>query len=385
MRVELFLAWKYLFRGKARHISFISIVACIGVILGVSTLVVVISVMNGFDRDLTAKLLNFNYHLLIEGPDERELSMIGRKIKGIEDVESVSLFLHTQVFAKFDSHILPLVVKGLDFKDKKEHQLFYKFVKEEYTNSGFFVGQGLKKRYLLGEKIAFYPLQRKLKLKEAPVRGTFRIGLYDLDNSYLVCDLKEAKNLGPNYLLFLGVRIKSPFEADKVKEKIEERLGYPLHITTWMDANRALFSALRLEKITMFVILSLITVVATFSIFSTLMVKVVEKTKDIGILKAIGFTSKRILSVFTIQGLLLGGIGVLLGIGLGFILCFILKEYHFIKIPKEIYYIDYLPVYVESRDMILISLLGLILSFLASFFPARRASKLDVCQALRYE
>ena len=384
MKIELFLAWRYLFRGKARHISFISIIACLGVAVGVATLVVVISVMNGFDRDLAQKLLRFNYHLVIENFDSSALPELQKKIAEIDDVENVSVFLHTQVFANFDNYIVPLIVKGVDFNNLKEKEIFSRFIIEEYSKQGFFIGEGLKRRFFIQDQLEFYPLEKKLHLEKRPIRGVFKVGLYDIDNNYLICDIEEAKTLSDNYILFLGVRITHPFSVEDIKRKIES-LDNSLVVNTWIDMNRALFAALKLEKITMFVILSLIILVAAFTIFSILMVKVVEKTKDIGILKAIGFKSRQILSIFTLQGITLGVIGVVIGVGLGSALCFLLKEYHFINIPQEIYYIEYLPVYIDYRDLLIIAMVSVVLSFLGSFLPARRASKLSVCQALRYE
>ncbi|HDN86479.1 MAG: hypothetical protein DRP68_04075 [Candidatus Omnitrophota bacterium] len=385
MRVELFLAQRYLFRGKRRHFSLVSIMAVTGIALGVATLVIVTSVMNGFDHDLTSRLLSFNYHLVVESRSNFHLDVIREKIKKIPQVKNASLFLHTQIFAKFDDYFVPLLVKGIDFRDKEERATFYRFVEREVAKQGFFVGEGLTQKFFLREKIEFYPLERKLILKEKRIRGVFKVGLYDLDNNYLVCDLEEAKSLSKNYLLYVGVKIKNPWVVDEVKKEIEKRIDEPLIINTWIDANRVLFSALKLEKITMFVILSLIIVVAAFTILSILMVKVAEKVKDIGILKAIGFDSGKILGVFISQGVILGILGLLGGLSIGGGLCFLLKEYHIIKIPEEIYYINYLPVYIDYRDILAISFICVLLSFIASLIPAFKASKLSVSEALRYE
>jgi len=383
--VELFLAQRYLFRGKRRHLSLVSIMAVAGIALGVATLVIVTSVMNGFDYDLTSRLLSFNYHLVIESKDNSKLDIIREEIKKVSQVKSASLFLHTQIFAKFGDYIVPLLVRGIDFEDKEERTTFYKFVKREIAKQGFFVGEGLSQKIFPRERIEFYPLERKLILKEKEIRGIFKVGLYDLDNNYLVCDLGEAKSLSKNYLVYVGAKIKNPWVVDEVKKEIEKRVKTPLIINTWIGSNRALFSALKLEKITMFVILSLIIVVAAFTILSILMVKVAEKVKDIGILKAIGFDSNKILGAFISQGVILGILGLLGGLSVGGGICFLLKEYHLIKIPEEIYYINYLPVYIDYRDILAISFICVLLSFIASLLPAFKASKLSISEALRYE
>ncbi|MFA5272128.1 MAG: ABC transporter permease [Candidatus Omnitrophota bacterium] len=384
MKQELYLAKRYLFRGKAKHISFISVISCLGVALGVAALIIVMSVMNGFDNDLMDRLLKFNYHLMVESMDKDLLPRLKDRIDEMKGVKSSSIVLQTQVFAKVDRYIVPLMVKGVDLKDKNEIHSFSQYVKKDLENNGFFVGEGLYERLGLQDTIEYYPLDKAFKLKSEKIRGFFKFGIYDIDNNYLIMGLEQAKSLSPNYYMFLGVRIKNPFDANKIKNKLMEEFPHGLIVNTWTD-NQVLLSALQLEKLTMFVLLSLITLVASFNIFATLMVKVVEKTKDIGILKALGFTSKKILIIFTLQGLFLGLIGVLLGTAIGLGLCILMQEYHFIKIPVDIYTIEYLPVYINYRDILVVVSLGLLFAFISSLFPAIRASRMPPCEALRYE
>lgn len=381
---EFYLARRYFLRGAAKHISFISVISCLGVALGVFALIVVMSVMNGFDNDLMDRLLKFNYHLTIETPERELLPAIKERIDEINGVESSSIVLQTQVFAKIDRYIMPLMVKGFDFNDESEKKNFYQYVKKDLNNGGFFVGEGLYDKLGLQDALEYYPLDKNFKLKEEKLRGFFRMGIYDIDNNYLVTDLEKARSLSPNYYMFLGVRVKNPMEAKKIKSIIASEFPRGLSVGTWMD-NQVLLSALALEKLTMFVLLSLIALVASFNIFATLMVKVVEKTKDIGILKALGFTSGKILAIFSLQGLFLGLIGVSLGTASGLGLCFFMQKYHFVKIPVDIYSIEYLPVYINYRDVFFIAILGLLFSFVSSLFPAIRASRLSPCEALRYE
>jgi len=384
MFASFYLARRYFLRGAAKHISFISIISCLGVSLGVFALIVVMSVMNGFDNDLMDRLLKFNYHLTVESPEKELLPAIAARIDKINGVENSSIILQTQVFAKIDRYIVPLMVKGFDFNDEGEAKNFFQYVKKDLKNGGFFVGEGLYDRLGLQDTLEYYTLDKNFKLKEESLRGFFRMGIYDIDNNYLIADLEKAKSLSPNYYMFLGVRIKNPMEAKRIKNIIAQEFPRGLSISTWMD-NQVLLSALKLEKLTMFVLLSLIALVASFNIFATLMVKVVEKTKDIGILKALGFTSGKILAIFSLQGIFLGLIGVFLGTASGLGLCFLMQKYHFVRIPVDIYSIEYLPVYINYRDVFLIAVLGLLFSFISSLFPAIRASKLSPCEALRYE
>lgn len=384
MKITFFLAWRYLFRQNERHISLISVVSVLGVMLGVATLVVVISVMNGFDQDLAGKLLQFHHHLIVETMHPELLDEAKARIKALPQVTGASLFLQTQIFGEFDDYIVPLFVRGIDFSDKDERALLETFVQEETQSKGFFVGKELKDKFFIGDTLTFYPLRKKVENDTIPIRGTFAVGIYEIDHNYLIGDIADVKKLGPYYLQYLGVRLDNPWKAEEVKQKIEQ-LGLPLTVNSWMDTNRMLFSALKLEKITMFIILSLIILVATFSIFSLLMVKVVEKTKEIGILRALGFTTKTIRRIFALQGMFLGGIGMAGGLGLGILVCMLVKKYGIVTIPKEIYFIDYLPIHIVYTDIGLIGGICMILSFLASTIPARRAGILSICRALRYE
>ena len=176
-----------------------------------------------------------------------------------------------------------------------------------------------------------------------------------------------------------------PFGAPELKKKIRDTFSEGVFAVTWMESNKVLFSALQLEKLTMFIILSLIIVVACFNIFATLTVRVVEKTKDIGVLKALGFTRRNILGIFSFQGLLLGVIGTSFGTGLGLGVCYLLDKYHFIQLPQEIYYIEYLPIAINYPDIALIVSIGFLLSYLFSLLPAMRAAKFLPSEALRYE
>jgi len=382
---EVFLARRYIFRAKARHISFAGIVSCIGIALGVATLIIVISVMNGFDHDLTEKLLKFNYHLTVEVNQNQDLYKIKEVVEDWEEVNSASIFLQTQVFAKFDELILPLMVRGIDFSNQAEKNNFYQYVTKDTKKAGFFISENLKRRFFIQDKLEVYPLDKNLNLETKNIRGLFEIGVYDIDNNYIITDLENAKSLSKNYLLFLGVKTTDPFGASQLEAKILDQFGEDVFTSTWMESNQALFSALKLEKVTMFIILSLIVLVAAFNIFVTLTSAVVDKTKDIGILKSLGFSSKKILTIFSLQGLILGVIGTFSGVFMGLGVCLALKKYNFIKLPQEIYFVDNLPVAINYLDIALIAFMGVFLSYLFSLFPAAKAAKLQPAEALRYE
>ncbi|MCF7874753.1 MAG: ABC transporter permease [Candidatus Omnitrophica bacterium] len=384
MLTEIFLAFRYLFRGQARHLSFIGIMSVTGIILGVATVIVAVSIVNGIDGSLIQRIMKFRYHITLDSADENILSDLKGKMEKNKEVEDASLSVRTQIFAKFDDTITPLVVRGFELGQNKGENFFSKYIEEELTNSGFFIGKGLRRRFYLDDSIEFYPLKKRLSLEKGRIRGYFETGLYDVDNYYAVTDLEEAKNLSPNYHLFLGLRIKEPFKADQLAKRISKN-NPEVAISTWTGSNQELFATLRLEKIALFIILTLIIVIASFNIFATLTVKVVEKTKDIGVLKSIGFTSRKILSIFTLQGLILGIIGSLSGAALGLGACYLLEKYPFIKLPEEIFFTEYLPISVDLKEVLVISLVAVFISFLSSIWPALRACRLCPTEALRYE
>ncbi|MBD3246277.1 MAG: FtsX-like permease family protein [Candidatus Omnitrophica bacterium] len=385
MRTEFYLARRYLFRGKTKHVSFIGIVSCAGVMLGVASVIVATSIINGIDGGLLERVMRFQYHVTVESEEDSLLYSVNEAVRDWPGIEISSLAVQTQIFAKFQENIVPLIVKGIDLTNEREREFFAQYVREDRGGEGFFIGTGLRRRFMPGETVTFYPLQKKLQQREADVRGTFHVGLYDIDNFYLITDVETAKRISPHYQFFLGLRIEEPFAADEIKARIQGAFSRGVYVSTWMETNEALFATLRLEKIAMFIILTLIILIASFNIFATLTVKVVEKTKDIGILKSLGFTNGHIWRIFTLQGMILGMLGVIGGSALGLGACALLQKYPFIRLPEEIFFTEYLPVIVRYEDVAMTAFIALGISFVSSIFPALRASRLPASRALRYE
>lgn len=386
--INLFLALRYLFRGKARHVSFIGVISCLGVILGCATVIVAMSIVNGIDGGLMDRVMRFKEHITVEAFDTQSLYQIKDRIKNWEDIDISYLCAETQVFVRFNEALIPVGVRGMEFSDPKVKELFKQYIVSDSGIDGVLIGTGLQQRYAPMGPIEFYPLQKIQKnftMLTENVRGIFSVGLYDIDNYFFITDLEKARGYSEFNRVFLGIKVKQPFEAAKVKAKILEQFPQGLQVTTWQENNEALFATLKLEKIAMFIILVLIVLVASFNIFATLTVKVVEKTKDIGVLKSLGFTSGNILAVFTMQGLMLGIIGVAGGGGLGLGICYLLERYPVIRLPAEIFFTEYLPVKVNYFDVGTIAVIALAISFFSSLFPALRASRMPACEALRYE
>jgi lipoprotein-releasing system permease protein len=229
-----------------------------------------------------------------------------------------------------------------------------------------------------------YPAMRQFE-----VTGTFSIGLYDYDVQNLYAHLDDVQDLlgavESDQVSGIGVRVGGAWEAAAMAEELEEVLGFPFSVQSWAETNSALFSALALEKLAMWVILFLIVVVAAFNIVSTLVMVVVERTREIGILKSMGMTNKRILHVFMIQGVWIGAIGTSVGTLLGCTLAWILDTYEIIPIPANVYFVDRLPVALHFLDVVLIVLASVAVSFAATVYPALQASSLEPVEAIRHE
>jgi lipoprotein-releasing system permease protein len=223
-------------------------------------------------------------------------------------------------------------------------------------------------------------------MKKFKVVGLFDSGMYDYDTSFAYVSIEAAQQL-----LRLGrsvhgieVKVDDIYNVDKISKSILKRVGSAYWTQDWMQMNKNFFSALKLEKTVMFIILVLIILVAAFNIISTLIMMVMEKNKDIAILKSMGATSKSIMKIFMLDGLVIGVVGTILGIMGGSALCFLLKRYEFVKLPSDVYYISTLPVKVQVVDVTLIALCAVAISFFATLYPAYQASRLDPAAAIRY-
>ena len=389
MKTEIWLSFKYLYKNKETQLSFVGFVSVLGICIGVASLIIVISVMNGFDKNLKEKLLGFNYHI-VAYLDSNSTDSISR-ISSLEDVENAVLFSQVQTILKKGKIMSAVYLNSIDFNEK-EKRLWSKYLKEG-SLGGLIIGRPLFRQLgiNLGEEVeVFNPNTLKpLKLK---VSGIFEVGLYDFDNHFIAIPMQESKmflDKSSNTVWTIGIRIRKPENASVIRQKIRKINTEDINlIYTWFDYNKALFSAIQLEKIVMFIILSVIILVASFNIFSTQTIRVVEKIKDVGILKSIGINSRGIGLIFCLQGIFIGMAGVIVGLVSGLGICAILKKTNLVKLPSlitQIYNIDYLPVLVNYKDIVYICFTALIMSLLFSLFPALKASSIKEVQALKYE
>ncbi len=416
MSFELFVSLRYLL-AKRRHafISLITFISVAGVAVGVMALIVVLAVMNGFQHDLRDRILGVTSHVVI-GHFQGNFPDYDRVVEEVEQVDGVvaaTPFVLTQVMVSSGTAAAGAIVRGIDPKTaarvtRLEETLLSGTLSSalrpprpsdepgESKAPGIVLGIELAARLgvatnhyvtLISPTGQLTPVGRVPKSLLFRVTALFKSGMYEYDNTLAYIHIRDAQRL-----LAIGdtatgveVRVEDIYKAGTIARKVQKRLGYPFWVRDWMQMNHNLFSALKLEKVVMFIILTLIILVAAFNIVSSLIMMVMEKTKDIAILKAMGATSAHIRRIFVYEGLLIGFVGTILGLIGGFSLCGLLKRYQFIELPRDVYYISTLPVRMEIVDVVLTACAAIAICFLATFYPSRQAAKLQPAEALRYE
>ncbi len=393
MKWELFISWRYLMaKRKERFISTICLISILGIALGVMALIVVISVMNGFDRELREKFVGINPHILIQkqGGIDNPQELL-RTLNETEHVVGASPFIHGQALFKANEAVTGVMLRGIDPSLERKVTKIKKYLVAgtlDLTDQDIIIGKELARTFYLslGDKVAVISPTRGATF-DFKVAGIFDSGMYEYDLQLVLTNMQAAQKIFnlKGAVGGIGVRLENLYQAGAMRDTLQKNLGYPYWVRDWMSLRKNLFSALKLEKTVMFVIVALIVVVACFNIAGHLIMMVMEKTKDIGILKAIGATNRAISKIFTLEGLIIGLSGTALGAAGGILLCHLLKTYKFISLPGDIYYIDKLPVQMRWIDSIIIVACALVVSLLAAIYPAHQAAKLNPSEALRYE
>ncbi len=396
-------------RRKQAFISVISAFSVLGVMLGVMTLIIVLGVMNGFERDLKDKILGTVSHLVVMSHSSRMLTewpKLMDRINVFDGVVATTPYIYGQAMISTRGKVRGVVIRGIDVRTSAEVISLSKYLVEPGSVedlkpvsegvAGIIVGKELAtmNSLRLGDVVQLISPQGKRtpigaipRVQNFKIVGVFKSGMYEFDANLVYMELSEAQKffeMGDG-VTGIEVKLRDIYTAPKLAERIEIALGHPFWTRTWTDMYRNLFSALKLEKIAMFVILTFIVLVAAFNIVISLIMLVMEKSRDIAILKALGATSERIMRIFVIQGMLVGIVGTALGALGGIGGAALLARYPIIELPSEIYTISTLPVAVEPSDVLIICVVALTICFLATLYPSLRAARLEPVEALRYE
>jgi len=403
---ELFVAKRYLTaKRKQAFISVITFISILGITIGVMALVIAIALITGFQGDVQNKILESTSHIMVPAISGglKDYPQLISEIENLNGVISATPVAHDNAFLVGPSHHRGVTLKGLDFDLESKYSSWL-----QELESGKIPEPGMRKEgLLLGRELAIglgagvgdavtvlaassmslSPVGLLPRPKRFIVSGIFNTGLFEFDSSMALIRLEAAQKLFnlDDGITYIQVRIEDVFRAPKIAEKIQEIIPPMAYTMTWMQLNEPLFSALKLEKNIMFLTITLIVLVAALNIIATLILMVMEKTRDIGILMAMGATSRNIRKIFFLQGAMIGVVGTVAGTALGLIWCALANAFELIKIPVDIYQISFVPFHIKIGDLFLIVGVTLLISFLSTLFPSHRAAKVDPVIALKYE
>ena len=401
MRYEIWLGLRYLFaKRRERFISAIAALSIGGVTLGVAALLIVLSVMSGFDHDITEKLINTNAHLIVDTPSRvANRDELMRALSAMEHIVGVSPFVTGQAIVRLPDKAFGVMVRGIDVqRESRVNRLadYMVFGRLPQDDSQVAVGSELAASLKLapGDPLRLIS-PADGKTHELTVSGIFRCGMYEYDATLVAVTLARAQQLYRlgEAVTGIGVKVDDVRRSTEFAAAIQRALAGGYHVTTWMELNPALFGALRVEKTVMFIILSLIILVAALNIMSMLIMVVMEKTKDIGTLRALGATRGSVAAVFLSQGVVIGVLGTGVGLAAGLALTrnlntisqWLERTFGWSLFPPTIYYLDHIPTRIETSDILSVMTAAFILTALAGTYAAIRAAQLAPVEALRYE
>ncbi len=407
---EIAIARRYLrAKRKQSFISLITVLSVAGVAVGVMALVVVIAVMTGAELDFRKRILGFQSHVTImkSGGKFTDYSHISDVVKGVHGVKEVAPYVSSQVLLRSAYGVSGASVKGISpdvsakvIEDKNNSNLKELLRRPaDVDPKGIYLppiilgkdlalNMGVSEEdiiYLISPKGMISPVGPVPSMRKYKIAGIFESGMYEYDGffAYLhIDDAKKGLRMG-NAVSGLDVWTDKIYDVESLRLNILKETGFGYWARDWIQMNSSLFAALKLEKIAMFVILILIVLVAAFNIASTLIMMVMEKTKDVAILKTMGATDRSIQKIFVYQGTVIGLFGTSLGTIFGIVICYILKEWKFIKLPS-VYAFAKLPVQLETADVLVIAGSAVLICFLSTLYPAYQAAKIDPVEAIRY-
>jgi len=407
--VEYFIGLKYLLaKRKQTFISIITAISVAGVAVGVMALIIVLAVMNGFEKELKDRILGATAHIHVtnlEGSISDPFAL-AQRVGTMDGITAASPYIFSQVMISSGTASTGAILRGVDVATiGKVTRLPQEIRKGKIEDLDRKTTNGLH-GMILGKELAanlgvspgdivevLVPGGNITPMGAFPGVATFRVagfsesGMYEYDSSFAYVSLKEAGRIMGMEGRATGIEVKvgDIYQAGRIASRLRVELGYPYWAKDWMQSNRNLFSALKLEKVVMFIILVLIVMVAAFNIISTLIMVVMDKTKDIAVLMTLGATRRMIRKIFALEGLLIGVAGTFAGTVLGVVLCYLLRRYQFIRLPSDVYYISTLPVDLSPAILLLVGSCSIVICFLATLYPSRQASLVDPAEAIRYE
>jgi lipoprotein-releasing system permease protein len=408
MPFELFVALRYLFsRRKQTFIYIISLMSILGVALGVGALVLVLGVYNGLTTDMRDKILGANAHGIVMShiPSAFEHAPnLTEQIRAVPGVVAAMPFIYAEVMLSAGGGVKGVVLRGVNPAEAPEVLSMLRQIKagsvaglQKKGAPGIIIGEELARRLGLGlasRVNLLSPSGQKTSSGYSPrmrpfeIAGIFKTGMFEYDSSLAFVSLEAARDvlgLPPTFLSGIEITVADVYEADKTAALLTEALGPSFYVRTWMEMNANLFAALKLEKVGMFILLAMVVLIGSFSIVTSLVMLVMEKTRDIAVMMSMGATPGMIRRIFMLQGTIIGVIGTLSGYALGLTLGELLKRYQFIKLPDNVYTVDHLPIIITASDICIVGASALLLCFLATLYPARQAARLQPAEALRYE
>ncbi|MBI3785569.1 MAG: lipoprotein-releasing ABC transporter permease subunit [Deltaproteobacteria bacterium] len=418
MRYELLVGLRYLrAKRKERFISLITVISTLGVVVGVVTLNVVLAVMTGFEEDLRDRILGFNPQIVVEGDDGTlaDPDQLTRTIRSIPGVVAAAPYASGQVMLSAEGNVTGAMVRGIgpearEVLDVETHlregsldqlgKMFDAPASEGQTGPvklpGIIIGKDISRQLglLVGDPVTVIsPLSMPSavglvpRVKRFAVVGIFDSGMSEYDAALVYMDLPSAQRFFDLDGKVNGIEVRSPeiYDAKQVGDRIRAALGKGFVVRDWMETNRNIFAALRMEKYVYFIVLLLIVLVAAFNIVATLIMVVMEKRKDVAILKSMGATSRSINRIFRYKGLIIGVLGTAVGNVVAFALCLVMQRYQVVPLPKDVFYVNTLPIKMQPEYFVMVTVASLLIVLLATIYPARQAARLTPVDVIRYE
>lgn len=403
MNYVLYLAIKYLKPQKDKFFSYLSLfISITGIAIGVATLIVTLGIMTGFHKEIKSRLESIYPHIMVTSQ-----TFIPEEVfKQENNIKFYSPFIYSQAMLKYNDKVYTVVVKGVNYETETKvvqiNKVVHLFESNSISKEDKYIILGKELAKNLGvnnndEVVMILPTTIVTPFGNLPLTEKFKVkgilssGIYEYDNNLCMIDYTIALKLFTqqntnvlNGVHGYGIKLVNESLLENTKSKLKQQFGVFTKVVSWIELNYNLFTALKLEKVMMIIIVSLIIIVASFIIMSNLLLKGMQKSKDIGILLAIGVNKNDVKKVFFFQGMIINLAGLCLGTTLGFLLGFLIKKYQFIKLPKEVYYIDKIPVYFSLPDISLVLAITIIVGIIASFYPAAKISQFDPVEILRY-